>query len=123
VLLSDADEVFLERRAGKGLLAGMHGTPVTAFADSLPGNPTALAPERLDYERLHEPITHTFTHFDLELDVHVARVASRTVVKLQGEWAPLGQLSKFALPTLFRKVIRAAVASRTAKRKKGRRSP
>lgn len=123
VLLSDADEVFLERRAGKGLLAGMHGTPVTDFADRLPGNPTALAPEPLDYERLREPVTHTFTHFDLELDVHVAGVASRTVVKLQGEWAPLGQLSKFALPTLFRKVIRAAVASRTAKRKKGRRSP
>lgn len=123
VLLSDADEVFLERRAGKGLLAGMHGTPVTDFTERLPDNPMAHAPEPLAYQRLQEPVTHTFTHFDLELDVHVARVASRSRVNLKGEWAPLGGLSKFALPTLFQKVIRAAVASRTAKRKKGRRSP
>lgn len=123
VLLSDDDEVYLERRAGKGLLAGMHGTPVTDFADRLPDNPVALAPQRLAYQRLHEPVTHTFTHFDLELDVHVARVASRSSLNLAGEWAPLGGLSKFALPTLFRKVIRAAVVSGTAKRKKGRRSP
>jgi A/G-specific adenine glycosylase len=123
VLLSEMGEVFLERRAGKGLLAGMHGTPVTRFEDAVPKDAMLVAPARAAYERLREPVTHTFTHFDLELEVHVARIASRASVQAEGEWAPLASLSEFALPTLFRKVIRAAVSAAPARRKKGRRSP
>ena len=123
VLLSEASEVFLERRAGKGLLAGMHGTPVTPFEEAAPKDVMAAAPAKVAYERLRDPVAHTFTHFDLELEVHVARIASRASVKAQGEWAPLESLSEFALPTLFSKVIRAALSAAPSKRKKGRRSP
>jgi A/G-specific adenine glycosylase len=123
VLLSDAGEVFLERRAGKGLLAGMHGTPVTPFVEHALTDVMASAPASVAYKRLGERVTHTFTHFDLELDVHVASLASPCDVRVQGEWAPLADLSAFALPTLFRKVIAAAVASAQPPKKKGRRSP
>lgn len=123
VLLSEAGEVFLERRAGKGLLAGMHGTPVTPFLEHALDDIMAAAPARLTYKRLPSPVTHTFTHFDLELDVHVACVVSPEEMKGPGEWAPLKNLSAFALPTLFRKVIRAAVADAPTPTKKGRRSP
>jgi A/G-specific adenine glycosylase len=65
-------------------------------------------------------VTHTFTHFDLELDVYVAELPKHRVPGVEGEWAPMAELDRFALPTLFRKVIRTA---RSAQPKgKGRRS-
>jgi A/G-specific adenine glycosylase len=123
VLLSEDGEVYLERRAGKGLLAGMHGTPVTSFEAEPTVDIASLAPAGLPLSRLAAPVIHTFTHFDLELQVYVARTKGRAPTGLGGEWAPLGKLASFALPTLFRKVIRAAVASAEPPKKKGRRSP
>jgi A/G-specific adenine glycosylase len=121
VLLSGQDEVYLERRDAKGLLAGMHGTPVTPFGPAFPVNTASLAPVHATFELLRAPVTHTFTHFDLELQVLVARPAPDDVRHLEGEWAPLSRLADFALPTLFRKVIKQARAA--APMKKGRRSP
>ena len=123
VLLSGDGEVYLERRAGKGLLAGMHGTPVTTFEDDWPADIESLAPARLSFGRIDAPVTHTFTHFDLELQVYVARTKRFAPKGLEGEWAPLAKLSSFALPTLFRKVLRAAISSQPEPMKKGRRSP
>ncbi len=119
VVISGEGDVFLERRQDKGLLAGMHGTPVTAFEEEFPDNPLKLAPLKADFLKAATPVTHTFTHFDLELEVYVAQVPARRNLSIAGEWAPMAELEKFALPTLFRKVIRTA---RTAQPKgKGRR--
>lgn len=120
VMLTASNEVFLERRQGKGLLAGMHGTPVTAFEEEFPEEPLAAAPLKASFIQASSRVTHTFTHFDLELDVYVAEVPKRRVPGVEGEWAPMAELERFALPTLFRKVIKAASGGRT--KGKGRRS-
>ena len=101
----------------------MHGTPVTTFEDDWPANIESLAPARLSFDRVDAPVTHTFTHFDLELQVYVAHTKRFVPKGLEGEWAPLSKLASFALPTLFRKVLRAAISSQPGPMKKGRRSP
>lgn len=108
VLFKSGAEVFLRRRPLKGLLAGMHETPTSPFEKELPGDPTAFAPARASYTKITERVSHTFTHFDLELDVYVATIESAKADALEGEWAPISKLEDFALPSLFLKVIRTA---------------
>lgn len=120
VLFSRKDEVFLRLRPPTGLLAGMHETPLSPFADDFPDSIDTLAPIDAAWRRLDEVVHHGFTHFDLELEVHVASPEARRITGLEGEWAPLDALDAFALPTLFRKVIRAAAGTRATKGK-GRR--
>jgi A/G-specific adenine glycosylase len=54
-------------------------------------------------------VTHTFTHFPLELLVHTARVAKRTAAPEGTRWTPLADLTGEALPNLMRKVVTHAL--------------
>jgi A/G-specific adenine glycosylase len=116
VLLSpDDDQVYIQRRPSKGLLASMHETPTSAFQKQFPSTPLDLAPLETDYLQATTLVTHTFTHFDLELQVFVSRLSTKQMKALNGEWARLDQLDAYALPTLFRKVIRLALGTKLEK--------
>jgi A/G-specific adenine glycosylase len=108
VLFSSKGEVFLRRRPEKGLLASMHETPTSAFGPDFPEDADSVAPVVAGYRKLDTIVRHTFTHFDLELEIHVANVDGAKAKALKGEWAKLTALEDFALPNLFRKVIEAA---------------
>jgi A/G-specific adenine glycosylase len=53
-------------------------------------------------------VRHTFTHFALELSVHIQRDAP--AAGGSGEWWPLDRLDEAGLPTLFAKAARLALA-------------
>ena len=108
VLFSEKGEVFLRRRPAKGLLASMHETPTSDFGPDFPEDIDAAAPAVAGWRKLETIVRHTFTHFDLELEVHVANIAGGKARALKGEWARMQDLDAFALPNLFRKVIDAA---------------
>jgi len=108
VLFSPKGEVFLRRRPAKGLLASMHETPTSAFGPGFPEDADSVAPVIAGYRKLDAIVSHTFTHFDLELEIYVANVDGAKARTLKGEWAKLSALDDFALPNLFRKVIEAA---------------
>lgn len=126
VLLSPDDRVFIRRRPAKGLLASMHETPTSQLQTRFPTDPTTLAPVHANYRQAKAVVTHTFTHFDLELQVFVAILNDKQSRSLSGEWAKLDQLEAYALPTLFRKVIRQALEKKLKKPsrvRKARRRP
>jgi A/G-specific adenine glycosylase len=52
-------------------------------------------------------VTHTFTHFHLELSVAVGRAATPELAK--GLWCPLDGLDGQALPSIMRKIVRHAL--------------
>jgi A/G-specific adenine glycosylase len=108
VLFSSKGEVFLRRRPAKGLLASMHETPTSMFGPDFPEDADSVAPVIAGYRKLNEIVRHTFTHFDLELEIYVANVDGAKARSLKGEWAKPAELDDFALPNLFRKVIEAA---------------
>ena len=58
---------LLERRPDKGLLGGMLGWPTSDWCDA----PDPAPPLVADWRSVGE-VRHTFTHFHLRLDVHVA---------------------------------------------------
>jgi A/G-specific adenine glycosylase len=104
------DAVLLRRRPENGLLGGMMEIPSTAWRPAAWELKTAVAsaPAVAEWRLLPGLVVHTFTHFRLELAVAAGRVQSPELAA--GLWCPLDELSKQALPTVMRKVVRHALA-------------
>ncbi len=114
VLISASDEILLRRRPPKGLLGGMHEPPMSPWEKDFPSEPLANAPLKAKYRKLPGLVRHGFTHFELELEVFRAEDIDRAKANGAGEWAPVTDLARFALPSVMRKVIDHALADRDA---------
>ena len=102
-------EILLEKRPTKGLLAGLIGLPTTQWRDKpwdLNGEEVfPYAPKGVEtWEPLSKRVSHTFTHFNLELKILKGRCAR----PISGIWSSLENLESHALPTVMKKVIQAA---------------
>lgn len=101
--------IWLQKRPSRGLLASMTQVPTTDWTDKKQGEAfdlaTALdhAPESLDFYKRTGQVTHTFTHFHLELDVYQASATADPM--LEGWWSQRDEIAGEALPTIFRKVV------------------
>lgn len=114
--IEDAEGRFLiHKRTEKGLYQNMYQLPTTAWTDTLPeikAKPTAgwnKVPEMVDTGL---KVYHTFTHFDLTLDIVHIMVSSvvmrRKILDQIGEkWISYTEIKKFALPSLMVKVIKS----------------
>ncbi|MFM5893830.1 MAG: A/G-specific adenine glycosylase [Novosphingobium sp.] len=100
-------QVWLVRRAGKGMLGGMRALPDDSWSargdgkgeGPLTGNWTAAGSVR-----------HGFTHFDLDLQLMVYSGGDfSTLPGESGEWWEIGRLDEAGLPTLFAKAARLAL--------------
>ena len=111
VVISSDDAVLLRRRPPKGLLGGMHEPPMSAWEEDFPPNAKA-APIKASFRKLPGLVRHGFTHFELELEVYRAEGIAPKSAPAASEWAPLGELKRFALPTVMKKVIAHATADR-----------
>jgi len=113
-VIRDGDgDIFLRQRAATGLLAQMTEVPTTAWA----GEPADPAFPFAASWRGHGKVVHVFTHFRLELDVWSA-IAADPATLADGWWASPAELDAEALPTLFRKVLVAALESEVRPRSK-----
>lgn len=110
--------ILLRRRPEKGLLGGMM---------EIPSSPWQVAPWDIEAARPHAPaatartkwtplagmVSHTFTHFHLELEMHMAKVPDRRAETVGREqdivWAHLDDLGNYALPSVMRKVVKHAL--------------
>lgn len=110
--MSERGEVLLRRRADDGLLAQMMEIPSTAWVEEWVGEDEALrsAPVRARWWPVPGIVTHTFTHFRLELIVYRALVAEGTPLTLWAaqdrcRWVARRELDREALPSVMRKAI------------------
>ena len=103
--------VLLRRRPEKGLLGGMIEVPSTEW---VAGVMPTLAKARkdaplpaLDWRELPGVVTHTFTHFHLELCIIAGRVGHNAGPKAL--WRHPDEFGGQALPTVMKKVARHAL--------------
>ena len=96
--------LLLERRPPSGLLGGMPGWPGTEWAEAAPD---PVPPLDAAWHAVAAEVRHTFTHFHLRLQVHVATVGL-AAQPARGAFVPPAQFRPAALPTLMRKVWDAA---------------
>jgi A/G-specific adenine glycosylase len=106
--LEDADaNVLLRRRPPKGLLGGMLELPGTAWRAEVwsYGEAMDAAPQAASWRHIGVA-THSFTHFELVMDVYAARV-----VRIGGEGLcySIDRLSTAALPTAMARCVELAL--------------
>ena len=113
VLRADA-HVLVRTRPTKGLLGGMTEVPTSDWThDFDDGDALEEAPRvpRATWKRVPGRVTHVFTHFPLELSVHIARVGAAAEAPAGMRWVAVNELKDEALPNLMRKVIAHALDS------------
>ena len=97
VLLDDQGRVALVRRPDKGLLGGMLGLPTSEWSAA----PDPALPIAADWREAGS-VDHVFTHFSLDLTVHVATGDGEFI------WTP-PKTARDALPTVFKKALDRAL--------------
>jgi A/G-specific adenine glycosylase len=102
-------EILLEKRPAKGLLAGLIGLPTTQWREKPWGLTSKemlpYAPKGVEiWKPLPKIVSHTFTHFHLELQI----LKGKCTRPIFGIWSPLENLKSYALPTVMKKVIQTA---------------
>jgi A/G-specific adenine glycosylase len=110
--LREDAHVLLRRRPEAGLLGGMLELPSTDWADTLPPVKEALraAPVRAEWWAVPGSVTHTFTHFKLEMLVYRAIVPADATLTFWADpqrcrWVARRDLDRAALPSVMRKLI------------------
>jgi len=63
---------------------------------------------KIVWHRIAGVVTHTFTHFPLELVIYAMRVSQRTPAPLGMRWVAQRDVVTEALPSLMRKVLAQA---------------
>lgn len=106
--IEHAGEILLVRRPPRGMLGGMRALPSCDWSTK---RGTATAPIGADFAALGN-VTHSFTHFDLSLDLFGVALLTRPV--MDGEWWPIDGLDAAGLPTLFAKAASLALAQSAA---------
>ncbi len=116
LVLREDGQVLLRRRVEAGLLGGMLEVPSTDWTDDGIATDIAIgaAPVRTEWWPVPGVVSHTFTHFRLELTVLRAIVPVETALTFWAEsdrcrWLPRRELHAAALPTVMRKVIAHAL--------------
>jgi A/G-specific adenine glycosylase len=108
--------ILLRRRPPSGLLGGMSEVPGSEWTERAPSG--TAPPIEAGWLRSAMPVSHSFTHFDLKLEVYRADAPESAAAPPGCRWAPAASLADEALPNLMKKVIEAAYpgATKPAKR-------
>ncbi|MBN8958623.1 MAG: A/G-specific adenine glycosylase [Rhizobiales bacterium] len=104
--------LLVRSRPSKGLLGGMTEVPTTAWRhdfDERRARDEAPIGRASQWRRIAGVVTHTFTHFPLELSVFLMDAPADTPAPEAMRWVALHALPGEALPSLMRKVITHAM--------------
>lgn len=110
--------LLVRTRPAKGLLGGMTEVPTTDWMANFdevsaqqraPRFGSSKRPIIAAWRRRPGLVRHVFTHFPLELSVHVAELPADTPAPAGMRWIAIADIAGEALPSLMRKVIAHAV--------------
>jgi A/G-specific adenine glycosylase len=113
--------VLLRTRPARGLLGGMTEVPTTEWAHDFAAEAALheaprlaaarangarkTSAQKIRWHRVAGVVTHTFTHFPLELVIYTATVAEGTPASGDMRWVEIARLHGEALPNVMRKVL------------------
>ena len=114
LVLREDGALLLRQRPDKGLLAKMLEVPATNWcvkpATGSDGSLEDATPIEAEWKSIPGMVTHTFTHFHLQLEVKIARVDDECLLLPRAHidrcrWVPHTDLAEQALPGVMRKII------------------
>jgi A/G-specific adenine glycosylase len=110
VAIRQDGKLLTRKRPERGLLGGMTEVPTTEWASDFDAEPAVrAAPLDAQWRRRPGEVTHTFTHFPLNLMVFVAHVPRATRAPRGMSWLALKDIPGAAFPNVMRKVIAHAI--------------
>jgi A/G-specific adenine glycosylase len=111
LVLKDGDAVLLEKRPPAGIWGGLWSLPEAADENALAAIAHRFGAAE-DLQRL-APLTHTFTHFKLDIEPRLGRPLGQRLQAADAEtvWAPLAGIDAFGLPAPVRKLLDALQGS------------
>jgi A/G-specific adenine glycosylase len=100
-------EFLIEKRTAKGLYEGMYQLPTTEWIQDNAAAKKLKHPyaRQLRFTPLKATVRHSFTHFDLVLDIWTATSASNFKAS-RGKFVSTTEAEAYALPTLMQKVVK-----------------
>jgi A/G-specific adenine glycosylase len=111
LVLLDGDAVMLEKRPPSGIWGGLWSLPEAADEPALAerARDFGVTPERAASSSALMPLTHTFTHFKLDIEPRVIEL-KRNAAPLelndgQTAWVSLGNLDAYGVPAPVRKLL------------------
>ncbi len=96
-IMRHAEQICIEKRPEKGLLAGLYQFPSSEFVNE---QTPAYYPVQAEWKHIGT-VRHIFSHFELELTLWEAFVSNTN----RGIWTNISQLGNYGLPTMFRKAL------------------
>ncbi len=100
-IIQAKDQIVIEKRSEKGLLANLWGVPTSKWiqCDNLP--------HKREYGSTNRVVKHVFTHFTLYLKVHYISIFSceSLLLKNNQQLVSLDKVQNYALSTLMKKVL------------------
>ncbi len=111
-VVNSKGEFLIHKRSGKGLYEGMYQLPTTEWIENK--SAVAALPPPSSFKKLEAlgaEVRHTFTHFDLVLEIWVGSDTKNAKLH-QGVWVTAKNLDEYALPTLMKKAVKLASAKR-----------
>jgi A/G-specific adenine glycosylase len=111
VVRDPSGAVLLIKRPEKGLLGGMLQPPLGPWTDEFPSPRAAAlqAPFRAKWEKVAGLVRHGFTHFELEIEVYFADVATHPRLRGLPDARWVRGIEGVALPTVMKKIVRHAL--------------
>ncbi|HEY3597758.1 MAG TPA: A/G-specific adenine glycosylase [Paraburkholderia sp.] len=108
LVLRDGDSVMLEKRPPSGIWGGLWSLPEASDEAALAKRARAFGASAMVSPLA--PLTHTFTHFRLDIEprvVELNRVTGAPAALADGEtaWVTLGELDAYGLPAPVRKLL------------------
>lgn len=106
-IIQNNDQIVIEKRPEKGLLANLWGIPTSQWIQS--DTQQKCAPETRPKKR----VKHVFTHFTLYLNIHYIETfnSESLLLKSNQKFIFVNELPQYALPTLMKKVLQEAGCS------------
>lgn len=103
----DDGTFLIEKRSAKGLYEGMYQLPTTEWVTDKAAVQKLPSPHSIIAKNMDVVVKHSFTHFDLVLEIWAGKLAKGKKHKIAGgTWILPKQSTDFALPTLMKKAIR-----------------
>lgn len=111
ILKREDGAILLRKRPEKGLLGGMMAVPTSEWQLEKIDNKNIekSAPFVTYWKSLKSKISHSFTHFDLEVMPYYGNICTQKAEALEGDWVFPHQLKQYALPKLFKKIIETSL--------------
>lgn len=106
-VMRDDGTFLIEKRTAKGLYEGMYQLPTTEWVTDKASVQKLPSPHSMTAKNMGIVVKHSFTHFDLVLEIWAGTLAKGKKHKITGEtWILPKQSASFALPTLMKKAIK-----------------